>query len=411
MTRDRELTRRLGRVESWNLTFVSDELPIYWKKAAGSEVWDDTGKRYIDFSSAFGVASIGHSHPRLVAAIREQSGELIHAMGDVHPAEVKVLFLERLIEMLGFDGKAIMSLSGSEAVESAMKTAAIATGRPGILAFEGAYHGLGYGSLAATHRETFKGPFRAQLGSHVVHAPFPKRGSAGSLETSLSRAHDLLARGGIGAVLVEPIQGRGGIIVPPDGFLRELLALAHGHGALLVLDEVMTGFGRTGRPFAFQHDEIVPDIVALGKAMGGGIPVSATVARSEIMDKWPKSEGEAIHTSTYNGHPLACRAAFETLGIHRDEALAERSAKSGAYVFERLRRWGPRGRGLMVGIELESGRRASEVSLRALRNGLIVGLDGPGGEVIAILPPLNTPRGILDEGIAILEGVLEQGQA
>lgn len=399
-----ELNRRLRRVESPNITYVTEDGPIYWQRALGSEVWDTGGKRYIDFSSAFGVASIGHCHPEVALAIEKQSRLLIAGMGDVHPTELKVLLLERLRAIFGVPARGILSSTGSEAVESALKTAMFVTGKPGVIAFEGAYHGLGYGALAATSRSVFRQPFLEQLGIPVMHAPFPE--TEEEIATSLALVEVKLAEGATGAVLIEPIQGRGGIRVPAAGFLRRLYDLTQTHGALFILDEILTGLGRTGAMLACQHEDVLPDIVCLGKALGGGLPISAAIGRSEVMDVWPESNGEAIHTSTFLGHPLACRSALATLEVIEHEQLCGRAARLGAMIAERLAAWRPRGRGLMIGLPLATARQAQRVVRTALERGLILLMDGDDGNVVELLPPLTTPEPLLDEGLAILESCL-----
>lgn len=401
----RELNERVRRVESRNLTMVADDFPIYWDRAAGSEVWDTDGRRYIDFSSAFGVASIGHSHPDLVVAIAEQSERLIHGMGDVFPSLPRIELLEKLQEWVGGGVKSILSLSGTEAVESCLKTAAVFTGRPGVIAFEGAYHGLGYGSLSVTHRSDFREPFYDQLGIPVWHLPFPTESNSGEVESEIER---ILAAGGTGAVIIEPIQGRGGIRVPPAGFLSALSETVHSHDAVLIFDEVMTGFCRTGARFAFQSEDVFPDLIALGKGLGGGMPISAAVGRPGIMDAWPESTGEAIHTSTFLGHPLACRAALAVLSIMESEELDVRSARLGEEIKRRMERFSPRGRGLMIGYEMPSGNAARAAAQAALEDGLIALLDGADQEVLVLLPPLTISEALLDEGLSILEPILEQ---
>lgn len=390
------LSQRLAAVESRNMTFMTEDFPIYWKRASGSEVWDEEGKRYIDFSSAFGVASIGHAHPRVVAAIAAQSKELIHGMGDVHPSRVKVELLEKLAALYGPPAKSILSLNGSDAVESAIKTAVMATGRNRVIAFDGGYHGLGYGALAATAQEEFRKPFAGQLGNFVTHFPFPVTEIPAGLEQALASRE-------YAAVLIEPIQGRGGLRVPAPGALRAISDIAHEMGTLTIFDEIMTGFGRTGLTFAWEHEDVRPDILCVGKALGGGIPISAAIAQVDVMDAWPPSDGEAIHTSTFTGHPLACRVALEVLRIMEDEALNERARETGEYIMSRLSHFHPRGRGMMIGIECKTADAAGDVAGRALKNGLILLINGTQRNVITLLPALNIARGHLDEGLEVLE--------
>ncbi|NQU09310.1 aminotransferase class III-fold pyridoxal phosphate-dependent enzyme, partial [bacterium] len=382
-------------------------------------VWDTDGNRYVDLTAAFGVASVGHTNPRVVAAVNRQSRRLLHAMGDVHPNELKVRLAEELVAVTfgrwlapsraardsspdkrkESPARVLFTNTGSESVEAALKTAALHTGRPGVIAFTGAYHGLTYGALAATWRDDFRSPFRSQLGDFVDHLPWGVVPAAG-----LPRPISFY-----GAVLVEPIQGRGGIIVPPDDFLPGLRAFCAAHGLVLIFDEVYTGLGRTGHWFAGEHWGVVPDIVCVGKALGGGLPISACVGRAAVMRSWPPSRGEAIHTSTFQGHPLGCAAALAVLAELRQRRLPERAARLGHRLLERLRSLpglSPdrvRGRGLMVGIEVGD---AFPLVKRLLRRGLIALPEGSRGEVLSILPPLTISRRQLDHALAVLADLL-----
>jgi acetylornithine/succinyldiaminopimelate/putrescine aminotransferase len=219
-------------------------------------------------------------------------------------------------------GKTIFNNSGFEAVEAALKTAMLATGRRGIVAFTGGYHGLGYGALNATHRPFFRAPFQSQLGRFGRFAPFPK--SDDDLPPLRARLNKMLAGQRCGAVVVEPIQARGGINVPPPDFLPMLRALCDQHGALLVLDEIYTGFGRTGKWFACEESGVTPDLICLGKALTGGFPLSACVGRADIIDAtWPPSTGEAIHTSTFQGNPVGCAMALAQIAEIRSKKLPQ----------------------------------------------------------------------------------------
>src|SRR6185369_14413893 len=232
-------------------------------------------------------------------------------------------------------GKTIFCNSGFEAVEAALKTALLATGKPGIIAFTGAYHGLGYGTLNATHRDHFRGPFRSQLREFGKFVPFPVT-EAGT-EKVVNQIKLLLRNNQIGAVLVEPIQVRGGVNVPPSGLLPVLRQICDQRQALLILDEIYTGFGRTGKWFACEHSGAVPDLICLGKALTGGFPLSACVGRADIMDTaWPASTGEAIHTSTFLGHPVGCAMALANVAEIRARKLVERSARLGKVLLREL---------------------------------------------------------------------------
>lgn len=423
----RQTLALLRQFESRNILHVEPDgsWPIVWERARGMHVWDPEGRRYLDLTAAFGVMAAGHANPRVTRAGQRQLARLPHAMGDVHPHALKAQ-LARELSRLTFErwtrsprnpkspiphppssiprsahAKTLFCNSGFEAVEAALKTALLATGRRGVIAFEGAYHGTGYGALNATHRELFRGPFEPQLGRFGQFVPFPDG------PDDLPRVKKALARGfreqRIGAVLVEPVQGRGGVRVPPPGFLPLLRAECNRHGALLVLDEIYTGFGRTGRWFACEHTGVMPDVICLGKALGGGFPISACVARADVMDAaWPESGGEAMHTSTFLGHPVGCAMALAQLGEIRRRKLVERSARLGRGLMRELEtalagapfQLSIRGLGLMVGVELRrpDGTPATAEALSAvkglLRRGFIVLPEGPHGNVISFTPPL-----------------------
>jgi 4-aminobutyrate aminotransferase-like enzyme len=396
--RSRILARQLHRCESRNITFVSDRWPIFWERARNANVWDADGNRYIDLTSGFGVASVGHNNPRVVAAIRRQATKLIHAMGDVHPNELKVQLARELVEMTfgRWCGSAlhksaattglarvIFANSGAEAVEAALKTAAIHTKRPGVIAFTGAYHGLTYGALAATWRNYFREPFKAQLGHFVTHVPFGRLPKV----SRMNLAH-------IGAVIVEPIQGRGGIIVPPDDFLPALREFCDRHGLLLIFDEVYTGFCRTGRWFACEHWNVVPDIICVGKSMTGGFPIAACVGNKKVMNSWPESQGEAIHTSTFLGNPLGCAASLAAIAEMKRLKLCARAEKLGAHLASRLAKLGcVRGKGLMLGLEVGNAPRLCE---QLLQRGIIAIPEGDANEVLGLTPPLTITHRQLD---------------
>lgn len=392
--RSRELLRRLARVECPAITATDGDL-LVWERGAGANLWDVDGNRFVDLIGGFGAAVLGHADPGLASAAARQSAALLHSHGDVYPARVKVELLEALEAVLPGDlGGAILSGSGSDAVESALKTALRVTGRAGVVAFEGAYHGLGFGALDATHREEFRRPFRERLPGRTHFAPWG----------DLAAVRRELESGGFGAILVEPIQGRGGLRLSPEGFLCELRELADRFDALLIADEVYTGLGRTGRWLATEHEGVFPDVVALGKALGGGFPISACVGRRHVMDAWGASSGEALHTSTHLGNPLGCALALEVLQrIERDELLA-RADRLGKRLLARLARElagvpsvrEVRGRGLMLGIELDSPERADRVIGDALRSGWILLGEGYDGRVLSLTPPLTIAERLLD---------------
>jgi 4-aminobutyrate aminotransferase/(S)-3-amino-2-methylpropionate transaminase len=376
--------------------------PIFWERALASNVWDADGNRFVDLGAGFGVASVGHAHPRVVEAIARQVAALTHAMGDVHPAVAKVELLEALAARFpgGGAARSVLGSSGSDAVEIALKTAQLATGRPGVVAFEGAYHGLTFGALEVTSRAFFRQPFTAGLTGRASFARF------GDPDDVLRAARG--AKAPVGAVIVEPIQGRGGERIPPAGFLRELRALCDREGWLLIADEIYTGFGRTGQFFACTHEGVVPDLLCVGKAMASGMPISACVGRASVMDAWPPSRGEALHTQTFLGHPPGAAAALATLAVLEEEKLIERAAELGRYALDRLRgAYGEgvrevRGCGLLLGIDCDSAERAARACSRALERGVIVLSSGDDGRVLSITPPLSIEREVLDGALAIL---------
>jgi len=467
--RTRPILELLRKYESRNVTFIEPDgsWPTVWERARGAQVWDADGNEYLDLTAAFGVAAAGHANPRVVKAGQRQMAKLAHAMGDVHPHALKAE-LARELSRITFErwtrrnpksefrnpksAKTIFCNSGFEAVEAALKTAMLATGKGGVIAFEGAYHGLGYGALNTTHRAHFRSHFRAQLGGFGHFVPFPAgdrdtgadpplappvrrnrpRGTrravprpggarVGLAETE-SQIRRLFRREKIGAVLVEPIQVRGGINIPLSEFLPLLRRLCDEHGALLVLDEIYTGFGRTGKWFACEHSETVPDILCLGKALTGGFPLSGCVGRSDVMDAWPPSTGEAIHTSTFLGHPVGCAMALAQIKEITRLQLVRRSSKLGLLLLEMLSglsaqrlpaSLSARGLGLVAGLEVcdPDGSPATRLALRIikamLRRGFIVLPEGEHANVVSFTPPLTITGRQLQAAVAALVEILK----
>jgi 4-aminobutyrate aminotransferase-like enzyme len=455
----RQTLEILRRYESRNVTFIEADgsWPMVWDRARGVHVWDAEGKRYLDLTAAFGVATAGHANPRVVRAGQKQMAKLLHAMGDVHPHALKAK-LARELSRITFErwsakkpearspkpevasgskrGKVIFCNSGFEAVEAALKTAMLATGKREIISFTGGYHGLGYGALNATHREHFRGPFRKQLGQFGRSVAFPTH--AKELPAIIQAIKGLLKRGRIGAILVEPIQVRGGVNIPPHEFLPALRRLCDAHGVLLILDEIYTGFGRTGKWFACELSSTIPDLICLGKAMTGGFPLSACVGRAEIMDSaWPVSTGEAIHTSTFLGHPVGCAMALAQIQEIRDQKLVQRGAELGDFLLNTLRtrfssrpditkpdtngnrlqgiQLSIRGLGLLAGLEMWSatGSPATTEALKAIKTmlgrGFVFLPEGEHANVISFTPPLTISKSQLQTAVKVLGEVLEVG--
>lgn len=399
--RSLDLARKLREHESRNVTYIDPTWPVFWDRAEGTNVWDVDGNRYLDFTSAFGVAGLGHRHPGIVEAMHAQSGKLLHGMGDVHPTELKVDLCARLsgltFERWGAGpGKVILSNSGFEAIESALKTARLASGRAGILAFSNGYHGLGYGSLLGTDLEKFRGPFVDQLAEVTTRLPFG--------------GFDDPDPDGIGAVLVEPMQGRGGKVIPPSGFLRKVRDWCDRHDVVLIFDEIYTGFHRTGELFATDWAGVVPDVICVGKAMSGGFPISACVGKAQVMDAWPESPGEALHTSTFLGHPVGCAMALASLEILMRGETAEMVRARSELLKNKLTAldWPQikevRGRGLMWGVELN--KNAGPLLARLLAKGLIFLADGPEGNVLSFTPPFEIGEEEIDFALGAIEAAL-----
>lgn len=427
--RSRELSERLRAVENRDITFIGEGFPVFLNGGAGANLMDVDGNVYVDFTAAFGVAAVGHSNPRVVAAVAKQAERLLHGMGDVHPTPEKVELAELLCELTPGKGpkRVIFASSGSEAVESALKTAVIATGKPGVIAFGGAYHGLGYGSLAVTDRDHFRRPFLEQLNPFVERVPYaycyrcpisleyPRCGV--QCVELVERALDSSAGARVGAIIVEPILGRGGEVPAPPDWLQRLRRICDERGLVLIFDEIFSGFGRTGRWFACEYAGVEPDVICVGKGMASGFPISATIGKAEVMDRWPLSSGEAIHTSTFLGHPTGCAAAIACIAEIRERNLVERAAELGARIERRLRdvkahaggRIGDvRGRGMMWGLECidrtgEPDRaRAAQTVVAALHRGVLLLTSGPSGNVVALTPTLVITEPQLDFGLDVL---------
>jgi 4-aminobutyrate aminotransferase len=390
-------------------------------KAEGSFIYDVEGRAYLDFGTGVAVTALGHSHPAVVAAVKEQVEKLVHVSVTTEH-ELNIRLCERLVELTpdGLD-MCFLANSGAEAVEGAIKLARRVLGRTEIVGFSGGFHGRTYGALTLT---TSKANYREGYGPllpGVHHLPFPSPRAMGGDEAAMAAfekgLEDMFARidpRTVAAFVVEPVLGEGGYIVPPLAFLPRLRQVADTHGILLVADEVQTGLGRTGRTFAFQHTDTVPDVLLLAKALGSGFPISAIVARRDLMEAWPP----AAHGSTFGGNPVSCAAALATLDVMEREDLAGRSGRLGAMVRERLQESigddagvaEVRGLGMMLGVQFQaSGRhsvamdRQEAVRGACLERDLLVLSCGPENEVIRIIPALNIPDADLDRGLDIFE--------
>ena len=371
-------------------------------------MWDEDGKEYLDFASGISVLNVGHRHPRVVRAVQEQLERVMHTCFQVAMYEPYVELAARLSVLIagatGAPHKTVLFTTGAEACENAVKIARAYTKRPSVIAFTGGFHGRTLLSLTMTtsspsYRQNF-GPFAPE----VYHAPFPDEYRGWTTERALDGLQQLFTThvvpGQVAAVIIEPQLGEGGFVPAPPEFLRRLRALTREHGIVLIVDEIQTGFGRTGKMFAYEHAAIEPDLVTLAKSLGGGLPLSAVVGEAKIMDA-PLPGGLG---GTYAGNPLACAAALAVLDVFEEERLVERGEQLGAQLREgllRLRQRVPqigdvRGLGCMLAIELVRDREtkepnadlAQQVVDRARDRGLLVLKCGPHKNVVRLLPPL-----------------------
>lgn len=383
-----ELERRL-------MAGVYAKRPLALVKGRGDLVWDAEGREYVDCAGAYGTALLGHCHPRVVEAVKRQVEALISCHGSAYN-DARAALLEGLAKIFPKPlTKFFLSNSGAEAVECALKLARKFTGRMEVVAMKGAYHGKTLGALAAT----WSGKYRAGLEpllSGVKHAPY---GDAGAVEEAVGEE--------TAAVIAEPIQGESGVRIPPAGFLKELRRICDEKGALLILDEVQTGFGRTGRVFCFEHSGVVPDIVCLAKGVAGGLPIGVTAARPEVMDALKVGE----HTSTYGGNPVVSAAARAAIDALIEERLPERAWETGLYFMARLEEVASkhkiirevRGMGLMIGVEF---RFDALDILEGLRERGVLALDA-GRTVVRFLPPLVVTKPHIDKVVEALDGAVE----
>ncbi len=423
--RARAIIERDARVVSPSYTRC---YPLVVERAEGCTVTDVDGNRFLDFNAGIAVVAAGHCHPRVVEAIQRQAARLIHMSGTDFYYEGMAALAEKLAAIAPGDAPRRVSFgnSGAEAIEGALKLARYATGREKIIAFFGAFHGRTMGALSLTARKATQRAGFAPMLPGVVHAPYPYcyRCPMGKqpencavecvkfIEETLFKT--IAPADEVAAIFVEPVQGEGGYIVPPRKFFDELQRLAKRHGILLVFDEVQSGMGRTGRMWAAEHFDAVPDIMAVAKGIASGMPLGATVARADLMT-WPPG----AHASTFGGNPVACEAALATIAL-LEESLVENAARMGEYLMSRLRSWPARfpsvgevrGLGLMIGIELVKDQTTREkapvlrdrvIDLAFARGLLIL---GAGENTIRLCPPLVVTREQCDFALDTLEDCL-----
>ncbi|MEO8208416.1 MAG: aspartate aminotransferase family protein [Chloroflexota bacterium] len=395
-----------------------------WSHGVGHRLFDTSGKSYLDFANGIAVTALGHAHPAVTAAIHAQVDRLIGPTSAIGYSEPVVRFVDRLASTLPDPIDSIFLLnSGSEAIDGAMKLARRVTGRPAIIAFQGAFHGRTYGATSLTSSSpNYRRGYDPMVPS-VYFAPFPAvwrefdGDEARASEASLARLRSMLTSvapaSTVAAIFIEPVLGEGGYMPAPTTFLQGLRALCNEHGILLVADEIQTGYGRTGRMWAFEHAGIVPDVVCIAKAIANGLPLSAIATSRELQERW----GRGAHGSTYGGNPVACAAAIAVLDTIEKEGLVANAAARGAELTAGLNRLKAederigdvRGPGLMVGVEFVSDR-ATKAADGALADrlvsasadlGLLVLSCGAEHQVIRWIPPINATRAEISEGLEI----------
>ncbi len=397
---------------------VSSATPEFVERAENAEVWDCLGRRYVDFAGGIGVLATGHRHPKLMAAVGAQLARFTHTSFQVMAYESYIRLAERLNAIAPFKGpaKSLLLTTGVEAVEAAIKIARVATGRMGVIAFSGAFHGRSSLGLALTGKAL---PYKHGVDGWlpgVFRVPFPAAHRGVSVQESL-RALDLVLRADaepsrVAAIIIEPVQGEGGFNVAPPKLLLELRRICDAHGIVLIADEIQSGFGRTGRMFAIEHAGVEPDLVTLAKSLAGGFPLSAVLGRAGVMDAVePGGLG-----GTYGGSPIGCVAALAVLEVMGEEKLLERAEAIGARLRARLGALAEsdacipignvRGLGAMIGFDIlksrggePDGPGAAGVTRRALEAGLILLSCGLQGETIRVLVPLTIGEATLEEGL------------
>jgi len=405
---------------------ISNQLPVYVARAENAELWDVEGRRYIDFAGGIAVLNTGHVHPRVKAAVAAQLEAFSHTCFMVTPYAVAIELAEKLNRLAPGSSpkKAIFVTTGAEAVENCIKIARAHTSRSAVIAFGGGFHGRTFMAMALTGKVA---PYKAGFGpmpGDVYHAPFPIAYHGVSVQQSLETLEHIFkfdvepAR--VAAIIVEPVQGEGGFYVAPPEFLQALRRLCNQHGIVLVIDEIQSGFARTGRMFAIEHSGVEPDLMTLAKSLAGGFPLAAVVGKASIMD----APGPGGLGGTYAGSPIACAAGLAVLEVIESENLCARAQAIGATLTSALREMQReipaigevRGLGAMVAMELvrNGDPHAPDADLtkalvkRAAEKGLVILSCGLYGNVIRFLVPLTASDAIVREGLAIVAESLRE---
>jgi len=384
----------IQEIEERYTTGVYTKKPVEIVRGKGSRVWDSQGKEYIDCATGIGVAAVGHANEYVAKAIAEQAHTLMTCPDAHYYNDKRAKLLEKLSEIApGPLTKSFLCNSGTEAVEAAIKFARGFTGKTGIIAAMRSFHGRTLGALSATWKEKYRKPFEPL----VPGFKFVPYGNLAKLEGGISED--------TAAVILEPIQGEGGVFLPPPHYFKEVRALCDRRGVLLIIDEIQTGFGRTGKMFACEHFSIEPDIMCVAKAMGGGFPVGAAIMREEI------KLNKGLHGSTFGGNPLACAAALATIEYIQKHDLPKKAAENGAYFLQRLKEFEgrenvreTRGLGLMLALQLKA--KSGPYLLKLIEKGILA--LPAGNTVIRFLPPLEITKAEIDQVIVALDAVLRE---
>jgi 4-aminobutyrate aminotransferase-like enzyme len=414
MASSENVRERIRVVEGTGMRTFWEPEPLVWARTEGCHVWDAEGRSYLDLYAGFAVANIGYCHPRVTEAIREQAGVMTHCPSAA-PSALRAELYERLLQITPPTlDRVLLAITGAMANETAVQLARAATGRRNVITFGGTYPGRTVGALRWAGKRAYREQFGVAAEAHFIPYPDPFRSpwAAGADPGAVARGlleHALTdPASGVeppACVLVEPIQGNGGVVVPPAGFLLGVRELCDRTETLLVFDEIQSGFGRSGRMWASEHEGVVPDLVTVGKGLGGGLALAAVVGREDVMTTW---EPDAV-SSTFLSNALNLAAGCAAIDVLREEGLVERSEQLGARALERLRgelhtAGDVRGRGLFAGIELADAELAARTQ-RALRDrGVLVGRGGRAGNVLILAPPLVIEENVLDAGLdAIVE--------
>ncbi len=393
---------------------------------AGSYLYDTDGNKYLDFTTGIGVTNTGHCHPKVVKAIQDQAAKLIHGQANIVMHEPMLGLIDRLKKIVhpSLDGF-FFSNSGAEAVEGAVKLARMATGRPNVIVFQGSFHGRTIGTMSLTTSKTIYRAGYQPLMPGVFVAPFPYAYRYGWDEEQTSRwcleELELLlisqtAPYETAAILIEPVLGEGGYVVPPKSFIEGLRKIADQHGILLIFDEIQSGFGRTGKWFAHEHFDVRPDIIIVAKGLASGMPISGVISRLDLMEKWTPGS----HGGTYGGNVIAAAAAVATFDAIEDENMVENAAEKGEQLLKALKEFqrshpeigDVRGLGLMIGVEYRddednpSKKLAKAVTKKAFEKGLMLLTCGPWDNTIRLIPPLNISSTEVEEALGIIEDSL-----